>query len=258
MTATPDKLPEVVDFPDPRIPDFPDPRKPDFPDPRKREKKLSLPRPSIDSILQRTNPAQEKRRLVLPAEANKKEEIVMIDKDDPDESEVWKAQQEAARLKAESLDRMRIARELEVLLEAREKHLDKREAQLSTRVDEAIPDRNIAAHEQSLEETRRALSQANLSLEEMQSVIAEQRNELEQLKSSPEPDTSDASDALYATVTDKSLEEQVALLQEREAFIEQSENVLFDKAQHLQEWEARLEQKDQEREYAPKVVNGEA
>lgn len=41
---------------------------------------------------------------------------------------------------------------------------------------------------------------------------------------------------------DPSLEEQVAFLRVLEAFIEQSENTLFEKAQSLQEWEMRLQQ----------------
>jgi hypothetical protein len=34
-------------------------------------------------------------------------------------------------------------------------------------------------------------------------------------------------------------------LREREAFIEESENTLFSKAQELQEWEARLQQEQE-------------
>ena len=83
-------------------------------------------------------------------------------------------------------------------------------------------------------DSARILGQMNSELDEMRETVIRQKAEIEELKS--------ASTDAYAVVTDKSLEEQVAFLQERETFIEQSENVLFDKAQHLQEWEARLEQ----------------
>lgn len=139
------------------------------------------------------------------------------------------------------MERMRSARELEALLETREKQLDKRETEINSRLAEHVshhlgldkPQPSIVA-QQELREARQTIA----SHEE---TIAGLRAEIEALKESVAESAGMCDDG-YEAVTDLSLEEQVAFLREREAFIEQSENVLFDKAQHLQEWEARLEQ----------------
>jgi hypothetical protein len=128
--------------------------------------------------------------------------------------------------------------------------LDNRELLLSARLVESVPDQKITLLEKSLNDSRHALSQANHALADMEGIISSLRAEIENIKSvslEPEQEFSDEQVDGYAGITDKSLAEQVAFLREREAFIEESENVLFDKAQHLQEWETRLEQQEHDR-----------
>jgi len=230
MSALPEKVPEVVDFPDPR--------------PKMVEARagLSLRRPSIDTIIQQMDPAKLKPS--GSTDGDIEELNINIEQE---ESELRSKQREVARLQAESMERIRIARELELLLAARESVLDNRELLLSSRLVESVPDQKITLLEKSLNDSRKALSQANHALADMEGTISGLRAEIENIKTislEPEQESQPVPVDRYAGITDQSLADQVAFLQEREAFIEESENVLFDKAQHLQEWETRLEQQE--------------
>lgn len=244
MTTTPDTqkktYPPIVDFPDPR----------NFPDPREQKKeKIALPRPTLGTILSRMNhpdarsvTGQQTDNDGPPVESHREHETLR-DK-----------QRELARIQAETTERIRVARELELLIAARENLLDKREALLNARLAGHSSDKEISTLEKSLSDTRKALNKANQALAEMDGVVSGLRKEIENIKNAGiDLDNEESSNLVneYTGVTDQSLAEQVAFLREREAFIEQSENVLFDKAQQLQEWEARLEQKDPERLDAP-------
>jgi hypothetical protein len=219
----------------------------DFPDPRPAYRKPILKsKISVDAILQRTNPAQR------PANS-----LAYLDVGDcfasleEEENELREKERELVKLNAETNERIRVVRETEILLDAREKLLDDRESVLAQRLSGTGEDSALAALEHSLAESRRALVQANQSIAEKEEIIASLRAEIEALKAAaPAPcaiasDTAeDSGEAPYGGISHKSLAEQVAFLREREAFIEQSENVLFDKAQHLQEWETRLQQRE--------------
>jgi chromosome segregation ATPase len=166
-----------------------------------------------------------------------------------------KREREHDKLLAETLERVRVVRETEILLASRERLLDKREAILSTKRSNQSADEQIAVLEQSLQETRDTLETTNQILDEKEEVISTLREEIEQLNAAlleapanaPAPESTPAPEQAepaspYDKITHESLEEQVAFLKEREAFVEQSENVLFEKAQNLQEWETRLQQ----------------
>ncbi|MEX0330614.1 MAG: hypothetical protein AB3N64_04250 [Puniceicoccaceae bacterium] len=238
MSAAPEQIPEVVNFPDPRK--FPDPRT--FPDPRKgleqrkKRKRISLPRPSIDTILKRTDPTK-----VNAVEDADPTQIDCFMGEEPGEAEIIAETDKIARLKEESLERIRAARELEVLLETREKQLDQRETEINSRLAENVSHHLGLDKPQPPIVVQQELQEARQLMAEKEELIASLRAEIEQLKEAAAQSDGQDDDG-YEAVTDLSLEEQVAFLREREAFIEQSENVLFDKAQQLQEWEASLEQ----------------
>jgi DNA repair exonuclease SbcCD ATPase subunit len=217
----------------------------DFPDPRPAYRKPILKsKISVDAILQRTNPAQR------PANS-----LAYLDVGDcfasleAEENELREKERELIKLNAETHERIRVVRETEILLDAREKLLDDRESVLAQRLAGTGADNALAAMEHSLADSRRALAQANQSSAAKEEIIAALREEIGALKAAQTAPPGNASgagenpgDEPYAGISHKSLAEQVAFLREREAFIEQSENVLFDKAQHLQEWETRLQQ----------------
>ena len=239
QTTPQSKYPEIVDFPDPRT----------FADPRQKKEKISLPRPSIGTILGRMNHPDSRSLNGEPVNAD----VSMVDQEQECDTLLDK-QRELARLQAETTERIRVARELELLIAARENLLDKREALLNARMAGRSSDREVSTLEKSLSDTRKALNKANQALAEMDGVVSGLRKEIENIRNAGIESEDDDSSKLandYGDVVDKSLVEQVAFLKEREAFIEQSENVLFDKAQQLQEWEARLEQKDPSRVNAP-------
>lgn len=220
-----------------------------FPDPRPGHKRPKLEgKPSVDAILQRTNPSER------PAS-----DLVYLGVEDcfatleAEEFAFKEKEREMARLRAETEERIRVVKETEILLEAREKLLDDREEMLAGRMNHHSSEGESAALDKSLKDTRQALNFANKSIAEKETIIAALRAELEQLKAArPIPASGGADSALnsYHDITHKSLAEQVAFLREREAFIEQSENTLFDTAQNLQEWEARLEQREHDQEQA--------
>ena len=242
MTTTPEvsqsKYPEIVDFPDPRK----------FVDPRQKREKISLPRPSLGTILSRMN--HPDARSVNGGQGTPSE--IPGHMEDPGESLIDK-QRELARIQAETTERIRVARELELLIAARENLLEKREALLNARLAGQSSDKEVSTLEKSLSDTRKALNKANQALAEMDGVVSGLRKEIENIRNAGIDDDEGSATDLneYEGVTHHSLADQVAFLKEREAFIEQSENVLFDKAQQLQEWEARLEQRDSNRLHAP-------
>jgi hypothetical protein len=214
-----------------------------FPDPRPAVRK---PRLQVDSIIERTDPAQ---RAAQPSVQS----LVYLGVEDcfatleAEEDALKEREEDLSQLRAETFERIRVVRETEVLLDAREKLLDDREALLSERLSGTSPDKGLAALERSLKETQQALRQANETAAAKEDIIAQLRAEMEELKAISTrlvPSNGEESPMSYEQVTHKSLSEQVAFLKEREAFIEESENTLFDKAQHLQEWETHLQQQE--------------
>lgn len=227
----------------------PEPEKPslptyaNFPDPRPAVRK---PRLAVDSIIERTDPAQRSTQQSVQS-------LVYLGVEDcfatleAEEDALKEREQDLSQLRAETYERIRVVRETEILLEAREKLLDDRESLLLERFSGTSPDKGMAALENSLKETQQALRQANESAAAKEEIIAELRAEMQELKAISTRITASASEESpisYEQVTHKSLSEQVAFLKEREAFIEESENTLFDKAQHLQEWETHLQQQE--------------
>lgn len=251
MSAIPKTVDETVAKPVSELVEFPN-----FPPPERKARITAGP--SIDNILRRMNPAKSQLGQVSPIpKASPLNQVVRIEPGvaapvaplEQERAELREQQREFAAVKAESLERIRVARELEVLLTARERLLDDREAMLSARLAEDVPEQGVSVLQKSLNETRQALNKANQSLAEKDLLIAELRTEIDNLKAA-RADSKDGSGAAVTSfdeVTHDSLAEQVAFLREREAFIEESENVLFDKAQHLQEWETRLQQSEHDR-----------
>ena len=226
-------------MPDPLI-DVP-PENPNFPDPRPKNKRPKLEAGlSIDAILQRTNPARKPSERL--ADLGIEDCFASLESED---AALREEERRLARLRAETFERIRVVRESEVLIEAREKVLDEREAVLAKRLASTLPDQNLAELDNALKAARLSLREANQSLSEKEKLIASLQSEIEELKAArPTTELTEEDDdsISYEQVTHRSLAEQVAFLKEREAFIEQSENTLFDKAQHLQEWEIRLQQ----------------
>ena len=196
--------------------------------------------PSVDSILRRM---QYNKSVPSPiGNIGADDRFAAMDRN---ETDLREQRREVARLQAESMERMRVAKELELLLKAREHLLENREALITARQVDSQPGQQISALEKALRETREALGRANNVLAEKEEMIAAFRAQIQELQAS-QSEAAEAKAAVdsYEGVTDSSLAEQVAFLCEREAFIEESENVLFNKAQELQEWETRLQQSE--------------
>ena len=219
------------------------PIKADFPNPYKeRGKEKGQSELSIDAILRRTHPSQ--RRVNSLADTGIQAQFKALE---TSEKALAERERGLLQLRTEVIERERIVRETEILLNARERLLDDRESVLRARHVHGSDDENLLAFEKSLKDTREALAEANDALFEKETFISELRAELDELKervanasTAGEP----AQVSSYEAINHPSLAEQVAFLQEREAFIEQSENTLFDKAQSLQEWETRLQQNE--------------
>jgi DNA repair exonuclease SbcCD ATPase subunit len=216
-----------------------------FPDPRPAVRR---PRLAVNSIIERTDPAQRSVQ-----------SLVYLGVEDcfatleAEEVALKEREQDLAQMRADTFERIRVVRETEILLEAREKLLDDREALLAERMSGTSADKGLAALDRSLKETRQALKQANAAVNEREEIIAQLRaemNELKAISSRVAPAAAEDSPMTYEQVSHKSLSDQVAFLKEREAFIEESENTLFDKAQHLQEWETRLQQQEHDQDSA--------
>lgn len=198
--------------------------------------------PSIDAIIQRTHPSQ--RRTNSLVEIGIQDRFSALEQEELDLKE---KERDLIRLSAEIVERERVVRETEILLDARDRLLDDREAVLSARHGNDAEDHSITVLEKSLEDMREALDMANDALAEKERFITGLRTEIEQLSVVPPvPEGKEAGPApiSFDTVAHPSLSDQVAFLREREAFIEESENTLFDKAQALQEWETRLQQNE--------------
>lgn len=221
------------------------PKPPDFPDPRtEHQRSLSLkPKVSVDTILKRTDP--DKRSVSSLVYLGVEDYFGSLE---AEETALREREREVARVRAETYERIRAVKETELLLAARDKVLDEREAMLDARMEAEKPDERVAVLEQSLRATRVNLKEATTALEGRDKLIAELREEMKDLKAQLEarpeaPATAgESAEISYAQVTHRSLADQVEFLQEREAFIEESENTLFEKAQNLQEWETRLQQ----------------
>ena len=211
MSASPEITPQAVNFPPPvRAPE----KKIQFPIPvKKPHERIKFPaKPSVDRTLRKQPPSG--------AAANSQPLTGFEDyrsQIEQDEEELREKQREFAQLKAETLERIRAAKELEILLNAREQLLDEREA--------------------SFKEIREQVDQVNRQLRQKEETIAQLRDEMDALKQGQAqagPAGSETAVAGNDTASSDSLAEQAALLKEREAY----------KAQQLQEWETRLQQRE--------------
>jgi uncharacterized protein (DUF3084 family) len=229
MNALPETLPMTANFPPPVMPSAE--KKIQFPIPgRKPQARIKFPsKPSVDKALQRMSMDEpEKDHPSLTGDDDCRAPF------EEEEEELREKQREFARLKAETLERIRAAKELEILLNARERILDEREAALKG-------DRNnVAGNTGELAEKEAVISQLRTEIEVLKNAQSGAGNPSARVTDAPGLDS----------VTHESLADQVTFLKEREAYIEQSENVLFDKAQKLQEWETRLQQREHDLENA--------
>lgn len=196
---------------------------------------------SIDSIMARTQPDRKETGNLIDFAARDH-----YDRLEAAVHELYQGRKELASLKAELAERERVVNETELLLSARERILDDREGLLAG----SVADQDTRKLQQALKDLRQALDQANHVIEEKNHALSELRLELERQKqewseSAPAP-MADAGEGVPVTsiedIRHPSLADQVEFLKEREAFIEESENTLFNKAQELQEWETRLQQ----------------
>ncbi len=199
---------------------------------------------SIDAILKRTRPGEKPANNLIPFA---EEEDVPLTEPPETAEDLMVLEKRLFRRRAEITERERVVNESELLLSARERLLDNREQLLAERMSAFTKDGDTEWLQKTLAETREALTMANDSLAEKEAMLEQLRAEIGELKknppaSPPESPVKGEEDDSYAGVRDPSLSEQVALLKEREAFIEESENTLFNKAQELQEWETRLQQ----------------
>ncbi|NBD37178.1 MAG: hypothetical protein GVY10_01245 [Verrucomicrobia bacterium] len=198
---------------------------------------------SIDAILQRTRPAERLSNNLIPfrnpnPDASEKEET---------SHDLLEREKHLFQTRAELNERERLVNESELLLSARERLLDNREQLLSKRMSAfARRHGNNEWLQKALSETKAALAMANEAFAEKEELVERLQREVEELKQAraqvpANPTEESGNDDPYAKVSAPSLAEQVALLKEREAFIEESENTLFNKAQELQERETRLQ-----------------
>ena len=197
---------------------------------------------SIDAILKRTRPDSKPTNNLIPF-ANTNRDASGTEETSSDLI-AWEKQ--LFQTRSELTERERLVNESEVLLSARERLLDNREQLLSERMSAFARDGDTEWLQKTLSETKEALTMANDALADKEATIDRLQREVEELKTNGaaavgNPSAESGDDDPYARVSDPSLAEQVALLKEREAFIEESENTLFNKAQELQERETRLQ-----------------
>lgn len=192
---------------------------------------------SVDAILKRTRPGRQRPRNLIPFDDQEHNSPSSYKPESEPATHLHEQQQHLFQLRANLVERERVVNESELLIAARERLLDNREQLLQNRLASSEGNERTTLLQRSLDETRQALTLANQAINEKDQQIADLQQQIAQ----PAPHAPATPDPLL-TVTDSSLEEQLALLREREAFIEESENTLFAKAQELQEWETRLQQ----------------
>lgn len=195
---------------------------------------------SVDAILKRTRPERRNHRNLIPFEQQQQTEACPTESEPDSITQLHEQQQHLFQLRASLAERERAINESELLMAARERLLDNREQMLQTQLAATNENDRASLLQRSLDETRQALTLANQAIAEKDQQIT---NLQQQIAQSPSR-TPAAPDPLLP-VTDSSMEDQLALLREREAFIEESENTLFAKAQELQEWETRLQQEQE-------------
>lgn len=193
---------------------------------------------SLDKILQKTDPGNRTAGSI--AENALSEEIRALDKA---AAELASQRRSFAADQAALAERERACREMEMLQAARKRLLDQRHAVLNacTPADTPAQQARLRDLEAMLDRTRAELDAANTALAERDQKIAELLNRISAIEALPDNSADQQAENTDA-ISHPSLQDQVAFLREREAFIEQSENTLFEKAQHLQEWESRLQQ----------------
>lgn len=223
MSTATDQLPEICNFPPPE---------------QLRRKNGNRPGLSIDAIIQRTRHSGTQAGNLI--DFGEKERLASLEEA---EIEFHEKESHLAQTRAELAERERVVNETEILLAARERLLDDREALLQN----VSVDGDTLLLQKNLRDAREALELANRNLAGKDQTIASLRARIEDLKARNEEhaeSTEAARPESLEQVSHPSLAEQVAFLREREAFIEASENTLFDKAQSLQEWETRLQQSE--------------
>lgn len=196
--------------------------------PAKQDKEISLA-----SILQKTDPttrASSSFTKTIEAAESPSESVSAAD---AKLMELAQLQRDLTTQRAELAERERAHRETEMLLSARQRLLDQRQAVIAATV--SSNPAALRALESQLNEFREALEAAQRDL-------AAKDAEVQALQTAAIGEEPLAGITSLDQITAPELSEQVAFLREREAFIEASENTLFEKAQSLQEWETRLEQ----------------
>ena len=200
--------------------------------------------PSIDAILARTRPNVDR--------ALQRKELELAERDRSLHEQEKKLLEQARTLREREIEISQQEREFsewEMLLDAREHNVASREAMLlqHNAVDEEGPYAKFESMRAAVEareaEARRLNEKLNLQLQELkerEASLDERENRFASVAFSPGPqDASPDSEALLSRRT-AALNEREQMLAEREAFIEKSENVLFTRAQELQELETHF------------------
>ncbi|MFO7726591.1 MAG: hypothetical protein R6V45_13730, partial [Oceanipulchritudo sp.] len=214
MSSATDQLPKVCNFPPPE---------------QLRRKNGSRPGLSIDAIIQRTRHSGTQSGNLI--DFGKNDRLASLEEA---EIEFHEKETHLAQTRAELAERERVVNETELLLTARERLLNDREALLQN----VSVDEDQVLLRKNLSDTKKALELANRNLAGKDQTIASLRARIEDLKARNEEEAEASGPTRLESldqVSHPSLADQVAFLREREAFIEQSENTLFDKAQSLQE-----------------------
>lgn len=203
--------------------------------------------PSIDAIISRTRPVvdrsfnRQRSQLVAREEAVQAAEQVLETR-----------RRELRELEIHLHEKERELLEWDRLVEVRERNLRKREKQLLDGLDEPAAASSGSIRERDeLGRARAALQQREEELRVLSERCARRARELDQREAelsarATSPTAAGAADRPSENTLrdwEHQLAQKEAMLKEREAFVEKSENVLFERAQELQILEAELEQR---------------
>ncbi len=200
--------------------------------------------PSIDAILARTRPHVDR--------ALQRRELELAERERSFQEQEKKLIERARFLREREIDIEQQEREFsewEMLLDAREHNVTSREAMLlqHNTADEESPYakfESMRAAVEAREAEARCLSEKlNKRLQELkdrEASLDARENRFASVAFSP--DASEPSPEAETSISNReaALDEREQMLAEREAFIEKSENVLFSRAQELQELEAQF------------------
>ncbi len=196
--------------------------------------------PSIDAILARARPRVDKALRRRESEVVERERALL-------EAEK-RAQEESRALREREItlnERERECSEREMLLDIRENNVAMRESLLANDGESDSPENGSASALRRYEDLRAKLESQERELRRLSEQLDRREEELRRREKTFE--SAEAGGNVQSNPADpdaaarlRELEEREKMLAEREAFIEQSENVLFNRAQELQELEAQL------------------